>query len=69
MLGDGPRAERLLALTGLTPDALRGGLSDPAMLGAVLDFLCAHEPDLVGAAEALRVDPKDLVSARESLNA
>jgi len=68
VLGDGPRAERLLALTGLTPEALRGGLSDPAMLGAVLDFLCAHEPDLVGAAGALGVDPHVLVSARESLN-
>ncbi|MBK9012417.1 DUF3572 domain-containing protein [Novosphingobium sp.] len=68
LLGDGPRAERLLALTGLTPDALRGGLGDPAMLGAVLDFLCAHEPDLVAAAEALRVQPQNLVSARESLN-
>jgi hypothetical protein len=52
VLGDGPRAERLLAL----------------MLGAVLDFLCAHEPDLVGAAGALGVDPHVLVSARESLN-
>ena len=39
------------------------------MLGAVLDFLCAHEPDLVAAAEALGVRPQDLVSARESLNA
>ncbi len=68
LLGDAPRADRLLALTGLTPDALRGGLDDPAMLVAVLDFLCAHEPDLVGAADALGVRPEDLVSARESLN-
>ena len=68
LLGDAPRAERLLALTGLTPEALRGGLGDPAMLVAVLDFLCAHEPDLVGAADALGVRPEDLVSARESLN-
>ena len=61
------RAERLLALTGLTPDALRGGLADPAVLGAVLDFLAAHEPDLVGAAEALGVGPEALVRAAQGL--
>ena len=67
MLGDGLRAERLLSLTGLTADELRAGLTDPALLGAVLDFLCAHEPDLVAAADALDVTPAQLVAARESL--
>ena len=67
VLGDGPRAERLLSLTGLSADELRGGLGDPAMLGAVLDFLCAHEPDLVAAASALNVTPAQLAAARESL--
>ncbi len=67
MLNDGPRAERLLSLTGLTADELRAGLGDPALLGAVLDFLCAHEPDLVAAAEALNVTPAQLAAARESL--
>ena len=61
------RAERLLALTGLTPEALRAGLGDSAVLGAVLDFLAAHEPDLVGAAEALGVAPDALVRAAEGL--
>jgi hypothetical protein len=61
------RAQRLLSLTGLTPDELRHGLGDPAVLAAVLDFLCAHEPDLVAAAEALGLKPQDLVAARESL--
>ena len=68
MLGDGPRAERLLSLTGLTANELRAGLTDPALLGAVLDFLCAHEPDLVAAAEALNVTPAQLAAARESLS-
>ena len=54
-------------MTGLTADTLRGGLSDPAMLGAVLDFLCAHEPDLVGAAGALDIAPGVLARAREGL--
>ena len=69
VLGDGPRAERLLSLTGLTADELRAGLGDPALLGAVLDFLCAHEPDLVAAADALNVTPAQLAAARESLTA
>jgi len=68
VLGDEGRASRLLALTGLTPDELRAGLGDPALLGAVLDFLCAHEPDLVAAADALGVTPQDLAHARERLN-
>jgi hypothetical protein len=37
------------------------------MLGAVLDFLCAHEPDLLAAADALGVAPQDLAGARERL--
>ncbi|MBM3594979.1 MAG: DUF3572 family protein [Alphaproteobacteria bacterium] len=62
------RAERLLSLTGLTPDSLRAGLGDPAMLGAVLEFLCAHEPDLVAAADALSIEPQEIAAARERLN-
>lgn len=69
MLAEGDRAARLLALTGLTPDALRDGLGDEAVLLAVLDFLCAHEPDLIEAAEALDIEPQTLASARESLAA
>ena len=67
MLGDEVRAARLLALTGLTPDALRDGLGDPATLGAVLDFLCAHEADLLAAADALGVEPQTLAQTREAL--
>ena len=67
VLGDGPRAERLLALTGLSPDALREGLGDSAILSAVLDFLASHEPDLLAAAAHLGVEPAALVAARERL--
>ncbi|MBA3897015.1 MAG: DUF3572 family protein, partial [Sphingomonadaceae bacterium] len=35
-LQDEPRAERLLALTGLTPEDLRARVNDPALLDAVL---------------------------------
>jgi hypothetical protein len=61
------RADRLLALTGLTPDALRSGIGDSAVLSAVLDFLAANEPDLVGAAETLGVSPDVLVRAAAEL--
>ena len=68
VLGDEDRASRLLALTGLTPDALREGLGDGAVLAAVIDFLGAHEPDLVAAAEALGVAPAELAAVGEKLN-
>ena len=67
VLGDEGRAGRLLALTGLTADDLRAGLGDPAVLGAVLEFLSAHEPDLVAAAETLGVEPGELAAAKERL--
>ena len=67
MLADEDRAARLLALTGLSPEALRHGLGDPAVLGAVLDFLCGHEADLVAAAHELGVEPQALAAAREGL--
>ena len=68
-LADGARAQRLLALTGLTPDDLRTRLGQPVLLGAVLRFLEAHEPDLVACAEALGVPPAELVEARRRLDA
>lgn len=67
MLSDAPRADRLLALTGLTPDALREGLGDAAVLRAVLDFLANNESDLISAADAVGVSPQDLVAAGEKL--
>lgn len=68
-LGDEARAQRLLALTGLDPAALRERLGEPGLLASVLAFLEAHEPDLLGAAEALNVSPATLVEARRRLEA
>ena len=68
VLADEDRAGRLLALTGLTPEALREGLGDPAVLGAVLEFLCGHEADLIAAAHELGVEPQALASARQALS-
>lgn len=67
VLQDEARADRLLSLTGLTPEALRSGLGEPAVLGAVLDFLCAHEPDLIAAADELGVQPSAIAAAAERL--
>lgn len=67
VLGDDGRADRLLALTGLDADALRAGLGDVAVLGAVLEFLASHEPDLVAAAAHLGVEPAELMAAKERL--
>jgi len=66
-LADGARADRLLALTGLTPGDLRTGLGEPATLAAILRFLEGFEPDLVACAEALAVAPSALVEARRRL--
>jgi hypothetical protein len=66
-LADDARAERLLALTGVTPDLLRARLEDRVFLAAVLSFLEAHEPDLINCADELNVAPARLVAARQGL--
>jgi hypothetical protein len=66
-LSDGQRAERLLALTGLTPHDLRSRLNHRPVLAAILAFLEAYEPDLIACADALEVKPEELVEARQRL--
>ena len=66
-LTDEKRAERLLSLTGITPDRLRHGLEDRMVQAAVLDFLANHEPDLIAAADALDTKPETLVAAAREL--
>ena len=67
MLGDERRAQRFLDLTGLTPEQLRARVESPELQLSVLEFLCAHEPDLVAAAEALGLAPAVIAASRESL--
>jgi hypothetical protein len=66
-LSDDARAQRLVALTGLTPAGMRERLGDRDFLAAVLRFLEGHEPDLVACAGELGVSPAALVAAREAL--
>ena len=68
-LSDAPRAERFLALTGMSPDEIRGRLGDRALLAACIDFLEAHEPDLISVAGAIGLDPAKIVAARLELEA
>jgi len=67
VLADDNRANRFLDLTGLTPEQLRAGVGTRDVQLSVLDFLCAHEPDLVAAAESLGVEPAAIAAAREEL--
>lgn len=63
------RADRLLALTGLSPESLREGVGNPSILAALLQYLEAYEPDLIACAEALGIEPLALVRARTTLEA
>lgn len=66
-LSDSARADRLLSLTGLTPEGLRARAVEPDLLAAVLRFLESHEPDLIACADALGFKPADLVRIRSIL--
>jgi hypothetical protein len=67
VLGEERRAQRFLDLTGLSPEDLRARIGTAEIQLSVLDFLCAHEPDLLTAAEELGIAPGDIAAARESL--
>ena len=67
VLAEPDRARRLLDVTGLDPEALRGALGNRAALAAVLTFLENHEPDLIACANALDIRPALIGRAREAL--
>ena len=68
-LMDEARAERLLSLTGLTPEGLRSSINERATQAAILSFLEAYEPDLIACAAIIGVSPAVLVQARQELEA
>ena len=68
-LADEKRAERLLSLTGLTPEGLRVSITQRGTQAAILSFLEAYEPDLIACAESIGVRPTSLVNARQELEA
>ena len=67
VLEDGIRAHRFLDLTGLSAGGLRDTVTSPSTHRAILEFLCAHEPDLIAASEALGVTPQELATARDRI--
>ncbi|TNE43045.1 MAG: DUF3572 family protein [Sphingomonadales bacterium] len=67
IMGDEDRAHRMLALTGLDAGQLRDRAADPEIGMATLDFLGAHEPDLIACAEALDLPPERLMQAAQEL--
>ena len=68
-LMDEQRAERLLSLTGLTPEGLRASINERGTQAAILSFLEAYEPDLIACAAVIGVSPAVLVQARQELEA
>jgi len=69
VLADEDHSERLIALTGITPDELRVRIGEDSVLAAILDFVLHHEPDTIACASALGVKPEALVAAQAALNA
>ena len=63
------RAERLLSLTGLTPEGLRSSVMERSTQAAILSFLEAYEPDLIACAAVIGVSPALLVRSRQELEA
>ena len=66
-LTDERRARRFLDLTGIETEELRARANDPELLLALLDFLEAHEPDLLAVCEDVGVKADALVAARRQI--
>jgi hypothetical protein len=65
--GDPTRLGRFLAESGLGPENIRRAAADPAFLPAVLDFILAHEQDLIAFAGELGIEPRHVTAARRLL--
>jgi hypothetical protein len=67
IMSDDKLRDRFIDLSGVTPDDLRNGLENEAVLAAILAFLAWHEPDLVACAAALGQTPDLLMTAAHLL--
>ncbi len=61
------RAQRFLDLTGIGTGELRRRAGERALLVSLLDFLEAHEPDLLAVSEAIGLNASRLIGARRAL--
>ena len=66
-LEDQRLADRFISISGITTPELRQRAAEPALLRAFLEFLEAHEPDLIAIADAIGRTPAELVDARRLL--
>jgi hypothetical protein len=67
-LADEPRLlSRFLAFSGIAPRQVRRAAAEPGFLAGVLDFLLAHEPDLMAFAQASGRPPTEVAKARAAL--
>lgn len=67
VLSDEDRADRLIALSGITPDELRARIGETVVLAEIIDFVLRHEPDLIACAEDLGLPPTALEKAHRAL--
>jgi uncharacterized protein DUF3572 len=61
---DSARLGRFLAESGLGPENVRRAAADPAFLPAVLDFILAHEADLLDFSAQQGINPRHVSAAR-----
>ena len=67
LASDPDRMKRFLDLSGLSPDAIRAGASDPAFLGGLLDYLLADQTLLLIFAEEQGQKPEHIGQLRRKL--
>jgi Protein of unknown function (DUF3572) len=67
LASDEERLVRFLNLSGLTPGGLRRTATEPASLGAVLDYLLAWEPLLQSFSEEHGMAPELIAQSRQKL--
>ena len=65
--GDPVLVDRFCGMTGLSPGALRKAAAEPGFLGAVLDFVVGHEPDLLAFSAAATIAPERIARAQSCL--
>jgi hypothetical protein len=68
-MSDQRLADRFLSLSGIDAPELRQRAGNPRFQAAFISFLEGHEPDLIAIADAVGVEPADLVEARRALEA
>lgn len=62
--GDEPTFSALQAQTGMGPEDLRAGASDPQVLGALLDFILDNDKRTLEFCEACELEPELPLRAR-----